>query len=53
MSPDMEALSSLSVRDKVPTVTKAAELIEYILEIKEDMLWSKIADSRNTKKQFL
>lgn len=43
------AIKELAQRDKVPTATKAASLIEIALEIEEDQAWNKIASSRDTK----
>ncbi len=44
-----KALDELSKRDNVPQATKAAELIEFALEIEEDVLWGKLAKERDTK----
>lgn len=42
----------MAIRDDVPEATKAAELIEFALELEEDLYLSRIADEREaaTKK---
>jgi cell wall assembly regulator SMI1 len=44
-----EALEKLARRDRVPQATKAARLLETGLEIEEDIVWDKLAKSRDTK----
>jgi hypothetical protein len=39
-------LKQIALRDEVPEATKAAQLLEYALELLEDEYFSKVADSR-------
>jgi len=43
-----EALAKLAHRDRVPTATKAARLLEAALEIEEDQAWDAMALKRDT-----
>lgn len=43
-------LKKISLRDDVPQATKAAELLEYALELVEDEYFSKLAEKRDTAK---
>ena len=43
-------LKEIALRDDVPEATKAAELLEFALEIEEDAYFSKLAALRDTKK---
>jgi predicted DNA-binding protein len=43
-----QALERLAKRDQVPQATKAEHLIRMALEIEEDYMLEKIADSRDT-----
>ncbi|KKS43735.1 hypothetical protein A3I25_00910 [Candidatus Nomurabacteria bacterium RIFCSPLOWO2_02_FULL_42_17] len=50
LSPDLNwSISKIAKRDKVPTATKAAELIRLALIIEEDSVWEKLAGGRDTK----
>jgi hypothetical protein len=44
-------LKSLALRDDVPEATKAAELLEFAMEIEEDAYFSKIGDERAKDKR--
>ena len=44
-------LSKIAIRDNVPQATKAAELLEYALELVEDEYFSKVADVRAKKRK--
>lgn len=44
-----QALVKLAVRDRVPTATKAADLIAMALETEEDVAWNEIAQRRDSK----
>ena len=41
-----EAITKVAKRDKVPTATKAAELLELALLSEEDMAWDILAKNR-------
>jgi len=43
------ALTKLARRDRVPTATKAAHMLEIALEIEEDGIWQELAQSRDIK----
>ncbi len=43
-------LTKVARRDGVPTATKAAELLSLALEIEEDVVWDKLATSRDKRK---
>lgn len=50
VSPEIkQALTKLAERDRVPTATKAADLLREALEIHEDVVWNKIAEKRDKK----
>jgi len=42
-------LEKISRRDNVPVATKAMQLLAIGLESEEDVVWDKIASSRDTK----
>ncbi len=42
-------LKKISLRDDVPQAKKAAELLEYALELVEDDYFSKMAEKRDVK----
>ncbi len=44
-----EILKRIARRDRVPTATKASELLRIALEIEEDQAWTTLADKRDTK----
>lgn len=44
-----EILRKLAKRDRVPSATKAARLLEIALELEEDYLWHTIAQTRDKK----
>ncbi len=44
-----KALLSIAKRDQMPAATKAVELMEIGMEIKEDEMWDEIAASRDNK----
>lgn len=49
LTPEIDnALSLLASRDNVPQATKAAELLSVAIDLQEDVLLGKIADTRNT-----
>ena len=41
-----EAVHQLAKRDKVPVATKARQLIEYALELEEDLYFGRLAAER-------
>jgi hypothetical protein len=41
-----QALKHLAKRDRVPEATKAADLLDFALDIEEDRYFSKLADAR-------
>lgn len=41
-----KSLKFLAKRDKMPVSAKALALLRVALELEEDMIWAKIADSR-------
>ena len=43
-------LTKIARRDGVPTATKAVELLSLALEIEEDVIWDRLASSRDEKK---
>lgn len=43
------ALTLLAERDNVPQATKAIDLLQIALEIEEDVVWDRIAASRDAK----
>ncbi len=45
-----QALLYLAKRDRVPQATKAADLLKLAVEIEEDTVWDRLAQSRDTKK---
>lgn len=44
------ALGALAERDAIPVATKAVHLIKLALEVDEDDVWNRLADSRNTRR---
>ena len=44
-----KALLSIAKRDQMPAATKAVELMEIGMEIKEDEMWDEIAANRDNK----
>lgn len=48
-SDTQEALTRTAKRDRVPTATKAARLLELALEIEEDEILEKIAAERDAR----
>lgn len=49
VSPDVErALKGVARRDRIPTATKAAQLLRLALEIEEDRVLDAIATERDT-----
>ena len=44
-----EILKRIARRDRVPTATKASELLRIALEIEEDQAWTTLASKRDTK----
>lgn len=46
------ALKKLAHRDQVPTATKAERLLEIAMEIEEDEVWDKIANTREKTKNI-
>lgn len=44
-----KALLSIAKRDQMPAATKAVRLMEIGMEIEEDTIWDKIAESRDRK----
>ena len=51
LSPDLEKmLFRVAKRDNLPQATKAAHLLEFALEIEEDVALDKIAGERDHKK---
>ncbi|MBI3495054.1 hypothetical protein HY065_00290 [Candidatus Berkelbacteria bacterium] len=44
-----DALAKVALRDRVPTATKAARLLEVALELEEDQVWDTIAQRRDSK----
>lgn len=43
-----DTLVKSALRDKIPTATKAARLLESALEIEEDQVWDAMAQKRDT-----
>ncbi len=43
-------LRRLAAKDRIPTATKAARLIELALEFEEDRVWNELAEKRDKKK---
>lgn len=43
------ALNKIAKRDDVPVATKAKELLQFALEVEEDQVWDKVANSRDKK----
>ena len=43
-----KVLFKIAKRDKVPTATKASELLQLALETEEDQVWDQIASKRDT-----
>ena len=51
LSPELDsAVEYLAKRDKTSRSGKVAELVKLAIEIEEDMLWSKLADERASKR---
>jgi hypothetical protein len=49
LSPDLDImLSRVAKRDNLPEATKAVNLLEFALEIEEDLILDKIANDRDT-----
>lgn len=46
---EQKLISELALRDKVPTATKASELINRALELEEDIALDQLAQSRDQK----
>jgi hypothetical protein len=44
------ALLKIAERDRVPTATKASELLQIALEIEEDQVWDDLASKRDSNK---
>ena len=44
------ALLKIAERDRVPTATKASELLQLALEIEEDRVWDEISSKRDENK---
>ncbi len=44
-----QGLVKLAHRDRLPEATKAAHLLEMALEMEEDQVWDKLAQSRDSK----
>lgn len=44
-----KALGMLAKRDRVPTATKATELLQLAIELEEDQVWDLIASRRDNK----
>lgn len=44
-----EILAKVANRDRIPTATKAARLLEIALELEEDQAWDNIAERRDVK----
>ena len=48
LSPELEkSLMRIAKRDKVPTASKAVEMLRYALEMYEDLVFEKLAESRD------
>jgi hypothetical protein len=48
-----KVLLSIAKRDQMPAATKAVRLLEIGIEVEEDELWDRIADSRDRKDTIL
>ena len=48
-----KSLKFLAKRDKMPVSAKAVALLRVALELEEDMIWAKIADSRPDKGPYI
>ena len=44
-----QILKQLARRDNVPVATKTLELLKEAIQIEEDVIWEKLAETRDTK----
>jgi len=53
VEPNIEvALKAIAKRDRVPVASKAAELLNFALEIEEDLVWGKVVLERMSHKDI-